>query len=169
MLQKSRFTRGFWLGLVILVVVLDQFTKWIATEHIQGQPRQEFLGGFFVLQYAENPGAFLSMGASLPDELRFIIFVLAVAVFLMIVAFFLFFRPQTPLASAVFALLLGGGIGNLIDRSLRENGQVIDFMNMGIGGLRTGIFNVADFAIVLAIGFGIMDFIAESKAKKKQA
>jgi signal peptidase II len=44
------------------------------------------------------------------------------------------------------SLVLGGGIGNLIDRIFNE-GRVIDFMNIGIGSLRTGVFNVADIAI----------------------
>jgi signal peptidase II len=46
------------------------------------------------------------------------------------------------------ALVAGGGIGNLIDR-LAYNGAVIDFLNVGIGGLRTAIFNVADVAVFL--------------------
>ena len=49
------------------------------------------------------------------------------------------------------ALLLGGGIGNLIDRLVNE-GRVIDFMNVGIGSLRTGVFNVADMAIMAGVG-----------------
>ena len=48
------------------------------------------------------------------------------------------------------ALYIGGGLGNLIDR-LFNNGVVVDFMNVGVGSLRTGIFNVADMAIMAAV------------------
>ena len=53
------------------------------------------------------------------------------------------------------ALILAGGIGNLIDR-ISNNGLVTDFINVGIGPLRTGVFNVADMAVlfgVLALGY----------------
>jgi signal peptidase II len=48
------------------------------------------------------------------------------------------------------SLICGGGIGNLIDRVARS-GYVVDFLNCGIGRLRTGIFNAADFAITLGV------------------
>ncbi len=54
---------------------------------------------------------------------------------------------MTPVRLAGCALLLAGAVGNLIDR-LRFDGLVIDFMNLGVGGLRSGIFNVADMAIM---------------------
>lgn len=161
--------RLIWFLLVAGIVLIDQITKVIAQKNLQGHDRIEYLGGFFVFQYAENPGAFLSLGADLPDEIRFIIFVVAVALFLIGIAYMVFVKTQPPLAAAVFSLLLGGGISNLIDRAFRENGQVIDFMNMGIGGLRTGIFNVADFAIVLAIGLGIVEFFVGAKQDREHS
>ena len=55
------------------------------------------------------------------------------------------------------SLVVGGGFGNLADRIFNE-GRVIDFMNIGIGSLRTGVFNVAD----IALSFGIVWFLAVS-------
>jgi signal peptidase II len=49
------------------------------------------------------------------------------------------------------SLIIGGGFGNLLDRMLHR-GAVVDFMNMGVGNLRTGIFNLADVAIVIGAG-----------------
>jgi len=50
-----------------------------------------------------------------------------------------------------FALILAGGVGNLIDRVLND-GRVVDFMNVGIGRVRTGVFNVADMALMAGVG-----------------
>jgi signal peptidase II len=60
------------------------------------------------------------------------------------------------------ALLLGGAIGNLIDR-VRFDGLVIDFMNLGIGPLRTGIFNVADVAISVGAVLLILPHFAPAR------
>jgi signal peptidase II len=59
----------------------------------------------------------------------------------------LFARRLEPWRVVALALVAGGGISNLIDRLL-YNGRVTDFLNVGIGSLRTGIFNVADMAIM---------------------
>lgn len=66
-------------------------------------------------------------------------------------------RSLRPAFIAGFSLIVGGGIGNLIDWTF-NNGAVIDFMNFGVGNLRTGIFNIADVAIML--GEGMLIFFA---------
>ena len=58
---------------------------------------------------------------------------------------------------AGLSLIAGGGVGNWIDR-LTNDGRVTDFLNVGVGGLRTGIFNVAD--VVLLAGVAIFIFAA---------
>jgi signal peptidase II len=59
-------------------------------------------------------------------------------------------KPQNPLVAVSVALIVGGGVSNLIDR-VRYGGYVVDFLNVGIGPLRTGIFNVADMAIMAGV------------------
>jgi signal peptidase II len=106
------------------------------------------------IQYAENPGAFLGAGSRLPPSARFALLVVINGVFLaLIAALVVFKRPAGRWQHLAVVLLLAGGIGNLIDR-LFHNGLVIDFLNVGIGPVRTGIFNVADMAIMA--GFGIL-------------
>jgi signal peptidase II len=63
------------------------------------------------------------------------------------------------------ALVAGGGISNLIDRLL-YNGRVTDFLNVGIGGVRTGIFNVADMAIMAGALLLLLN-MRDSKAEAK--
>ena len=71
------------------------------------------------------------------------------------------------LAVASSALIIGGGLGNLIDRILNQ-GAVIDFMNMGIGPIRTGVFNVADLAILAGI-FIFVVFYAKKRHNQAKA
>ena len=75
-----------------------------------------------------------------------------------------YLRQQSRASIHVWAMLLigAGGVGNLIDRVARE-GRVIDFMNMGIGSLRTGIFNVADVQIMVGMGLLLLFWRDTSK------
>ncbi|MFA7061088.1 MAG: signal peptidase II [Pedobacter sp.] len=96
---------------------------------------------------AENPGAFLSLGAGSPESIRFWVFTLIVGLILAGLLVYLLTSKNNSRARIIsLSLVLGGGIGNLIDRVFNE-GRVIDFMNIGIGSLRSGVFNVADIAI----------------------
>jgi signal peptidase II len=132
----------------------DQWTKSLATEHLRQAPAMSFLGDTLRIQYAENPGAFLGAGSNLAPSARFAILVIVNGIFLaLIAALILVKRPAGRAQRLAAVLLLAGGIGNLIDR-LFHNGLVIDFLNVGIGPVRTGIFNVADMAIMT--GFGIL-------------
>ncbi len=127
----------------------DQVTKTAAREILSGKGTLTYLGGMVRFQYIENPGAFLSLGAQLSPNSRFWIFSIAVSIFLVLTASFLFFRRMSTFSTIALALTVGGGIGNLVDRL--KYGQVVDFMNIGIGQLRTGIFNVADVAIMAGV------------------
>jgi signal peptidase II len=130
---------------------------------VKDRPPRIYLGDFFRIEYAENPGAFLSLGAGLSADTRFWVFAVAVGLFLLGASWVLF-RENLGESAAIpaekrldrltafsLAVIVGGGIGNLIDRSTRANHGVVDFLNMGIGNLRTGIFNVADMAIMLGV------------------
>lgn len=135
-------------------VGFDQVTKCIAAERLAGEPTRRYLGDTFRLLYTENTGAFLGMGADWPHGVRFVVFTLLSSLVVFVALAWLWARllkggtvvSWLPLVGAT--LLLAGGVGNLWDRISRE-GAVIDFMNLGIGSLRTGIFNVADLQIVV--------------------
>jgi signal peptidase II len=126
----------------------DQMSKTSARSLLASGNAQSYLGDSLRLQLVENPGSFLSLGASLPEHFRFALFTAAVAALLLgLVAASLFVRRLEPWRVIALALVAGGGISNLIDRLMYE-GRVTDFLNVGIGGVRTGIFNVADMAIM---------------------
>ncbi len=135
-------------GLIILTGVgCDQATKQIAAQQLRGTPSISFLHDVVRLQYAENQGAFLGLGTSLSPELRFWLLTVATAGLLLGLAIFLIVQWQLPRLSFIaLSCVLAGGLGNMIDR-LVHDGRVIDFLNLGLGSLRTGIFNIADIAI----------------------
>ncbi|HEY3309223.1 MAG TPA: signal peptidase II [Desulfuromonadaceae bacterium] len=141
----------------------DQVTKNIARQGLANSEPIAFLNDIFRLQYAENPGAFLSLGAGSSENIRFWVFTLIVGVFLAGMLVYLLVSPNNSKAKMIsLSLVIGGGVGNLIDRVLNE-GRVIDFMNIGIGSLRTGVFNVAD----IAISFGVVWLCAISLGNDK--
>jgi signal peptidase II len=141
--------------LTVLLLILsisvgcDQVTKRVAERHLTALGTQSFLDDTFRLEYAENPGAFLSLGSEWPEVFRVWLLPVATAAILAGFAAFLFLRPRMAhLEFLGLSLILGGGLGNLLDRVLRA-GRVVDFLNVGIGPVRTGIFNLADAVITL--------------------
>ena len=152
MLKLSRI--GLVAVLLFACVGCDQVTKVVARDHITLGHTQSFLGDTFRLTHTENPGAFLGMGASLPESARVVIFQGGVALLVLGLLWYALFARRVDDWSVVgFALLAASGIGNLIDRFLQD-GLVTDFLNLGFGSLRTGIFNVAD--VIGVIGFAIL-------------
>lgn len=135
-------------GILSSCIGCDQVTKKIATESLQDRPAQTFLRDTIRLEYALNPGGFLSLGSNLPAQIRYWLFISVDLVFMLLIAGFLLVRWKARLTVFTsLVCLLAGGIGNLIDRAT-QNGLVTDFMNVGIGPVRSGIFNVADVALV---------------------
>ncbi len=129
----------------------DQVSKSAARSLLHAGVTESFFADSLRLELMENPGSFLSLGASLPEHLRFSLFTAAVAVLLAgLVCAALFARRLTTVRFVALALVAGGGISNLIDRLLYD-GRVTDFLNVGIGSLRTGIFNPADMAIMAGV------------------
>lgn len=141
------------LGGVILLgcVGCDQATKSLARDYLQHHAAVSFLGDTVRLQYAENPGAFLSLGASLPHEWGMTLFTLGGSLLVLAVALYAFLTLKSGwLRMVAVALICAGGIGNIADR-IRYGGYVVDFLNVGVGPLRTGIFNVADMALMAGV------------------
>lgn len=148
MTQQTK-RRAIVLIVPLIIVVLDQISKQLARQTLLGKPAAEYAAGLLRIEYTENPGAFLSLGANLPDEVRFVVFTVFVVALLIGLAVFAWrMSDDTPMAVVVaIALVIGGGVSNLIDR-LANDGRVVDFMQLGVGPLHTGVFNVADIAIM---------------------
>jgi len=128
------------------VVSVDLVAKALFERAFSDQPMLHLLGDTVRIGFVLNTGVFLSLGSALSPALRFWLFVVGVGgVLAMLLGLTIRdSRFRTPEVVAV-AAIVGGGIGNLVDRV--QLGAVRDFLNVGIGSLRTGIFNVADMAI----------------------
>lgn len=157
--------------LVLLIVVanilLDQWTKGWAQTSLMGVPPISYLNDFFRLSYVENTGAFLSLGSDLPSWLHFLLLkALPVLMLGGLLVYTLFSDEMTRWQYVAFSFILGGGISNVVDRILY--GQVVDFMNMGFPGLRTGIFNTADVSIMFGLGLMIPTFVQQYRATRRR-
>jgi len=163
-IQKKWLVMGIVVGLLLTI---DQLTKEIAIFYLKGKPTYTFLGDIFRLQYAENKGAFLSLGAGMSEGFRFWLLGVVVLALLSFYTYYLLKDRPTREVVVGISLVVGGGVSNLIDRFCRAEGSVIDFMNMGIGSVRTGIFNIADMAIVAGVVLLFYDYWLSKRKKTK--
>jgi signal peptidase II len=146
-----RFAMPMLLAAVLVATIgCDRMTKRLASATLAGAPDRSFLAGTVRVAYAENTGGFLSVGAEWPAHGRIAVFVVITGALLaaMGVAIMRARWSRWPLLGAT--LFLAGGASNWIDRVV--HGRVVDFLNLGIGPLRTGVFNVADVAILAGLG-----------------
>ena len=146
--------------LVILLLVLgctvgcDQTSKHFARIRLGESGFVTLPGGFGELRLAQNPGSFLSLGASLPESLRLTLLTFGVGAGLCGILIYLVVSCRLRwLSFAGLALVWAGGTSNLIDRITRH-GRVSDFIFIQVGPFHTGIFNVAD--VVIMLGFAAL-------------
>ena len=140
------------LGLIFITVVgLDQWSKSWAVSSLKGYPTQQYFNGWLLLLYAENTGAWGSMGSGLSDTWRFWILTVLPFIFLAGLTWYTMFSKELkPYMVASYGLVIAGGLGNLIDRA--AYGYVVDFLWVGVPNvIGTNIFNIADVAIMIGV------------------
>ena len=140
---------------IVATIGCDRVTKHIAATTLADAPGRSFLADTLRLEYAENTGAFLSLGADWPRPVRTAVFGVGNTVLLVALAVMAVRRRWPKTALLGVTLFVAGGASNLLDRI--TSGMVIDFMNVGVGPLRTGIFNVADVAIMFGAGILVVE------------
>lgn len=145
-------------GLIGINLFLDQFTKIMAKVILEPNTIYPYFFDIIRLILVHNTGVAYSFGSDWPEHYRFIVFNLVVTVILGVLFWYVlkFLDEITLLRVIGFSFVISGGLGNLIDRYLRD-GAVVDFLNIGFGGLRTAIFNWADICITIGI-FLILTF-----------
>jgi signal peptidase II len=155
--------------ILLLLLVLagnyaaDRITKLLAVRYLDGEAPKEFFGRLMVLQYAENDGAFLGLGGAFPLPLKLALFI-AIPLAACAAGLFWAFRPSTKLSLAICAVsIIAGGLGNLQDRIMNDF-RVVDFLNFGLGPVRTGILNVAD----LSVTFGTLALLLLDSRMKRE-
>ena len=140
---------GVRLALVLVIAATigcDRVTKQVAVATLAEAPGRSFLADTVRLEYVENAGGFLSLGATLPSWVRTGIFTMGTGLTLLLLAGVAIRSQASGWMLLGVSLFVAGGASNWIDRLLR--GSVVDFINVGVGTVRTGIFNVADVAIM---------------------
>lgn len=135
----------------VAVVVVDQITKLLVKYFFRYGRPHEVLGDVVRLTYIENPG--MAFGINFGGQLFFTVFasIATVIIFIYIVRA----RRERLPSRLALSLILGGAVGNLIDRYLY--GRVVDFIDIGVGGTRWPVFNMADSAVT--VGMVILIFV----------
>ena len=134
---------------MVTTVGCDRVTKHVATSTLAGRPARSMLADTVRLAYVQNAGGFLSLGADLPLAARTVMFTVTPGILLLALVAFGIRLRWTGWPAFGLALFVAGGVSNWVDRVL--HGSVIDFINVGVGPLRTGVFNVADVAIMVGV------------------
>ncbi len=151
-------------GLAAFVVLLDQWTKWLIVKNMEYGERIALLDPWFGILSHRNRGAAWGM----LEGQMWLFSIVTVAVICAIVYFYHKEAKGKPIFQVGLMLLLGGAIGNFIDRIFR--GEVVDFVDVLIPVIKYDfpIFNVADAALTIAVVILMIGLIMEDKKEKKQ-
>ncbi|WP_404390447.1 signal peptidase II [Pseudoalteromonas phenolica] len=132
----------------LVTLVFDQLSKIWAAAVLTPWQMTSYLNDLFRIGYTENHGAFLSLGGAMSESMRTMVFIGVVGAFLTGISIYVLRdKKLTNKMAMAWALIVSGGTSNWLDRVLNDGG-VIDFLNLGIGSLRTGVFNIADMFIL---------------------
>lgn len=148
--------------LVLLNISCDQISKKVVRDNVSEADYIPIIDNHFILTNVENTGAMLGFGENLPPFLK-IIFLQGLPLIVLLVLLYRTLTKTTMNSWVIlaFAFVIGGGIGNLIDRI--AHGSVTDFFQIRMGVLKTGIFNMADVTVT----FGVLMIIILSFQKNK--
>lgn len=147
-----------------LVILLDQLTKWLVVKNMQLGERIDIIDPYLSLLSHRNRGAAWGM----LEGQMWLFYIVTVIVVIGIVYYFHTEAKGIPLFSVSLMLLLGGALGNFIDRLFQ--GEVVDFVSVLIPVINYDfpIFNVADAALSIGVGLLIIYIILDEKKNKKK-
>ena len=158
-----QFRNVYWLWLTVLTLLLDQVSKQLVAKNMQLFDEIPLLP-YLNLKRMHNTGAAFSMFSD-SSPLVFVTIGVVVSVGILI---WLRRNPRgQTLVAVALSLIMGGALGNVIDRVTR--GYVVDFIDFYIGGWHFAAFNIADTAISVGAGFMVLDMLLEMFRKKPQA
>ncbi|MFQ5801990.1 MAG: signal peptidase II [Candidatus Methylomirabilales bacterium] len=154
-------TRSFYV-IAITITVLDQFSKLLVQQMVRLGEIVSVIPSFFNLTYVLNPGAAFGFLARAPAAIRSPFFT---AISILAALFIIYYRFRHPrmglLPSLGLSFILGGAVGNLLDR-LRL-GMVVDFLDFYYGAYHWPAFNVADSAITVGVALMIVEIFTDRR------
>ena len=151
-------------GLAIFAIILDQWTKWLIVKNMELGERISVWDPWFGILSHRNRGAAWGM----LEGQMWLFTIVTLAVIVAIIYFYHTEAKGKPLFQVSLMLLLGGAIGNFIDRLFR--GEVVDFLDVLIPVINYDfpIFNIADAALTISVVMLLIAIILEEKAGKKK-
>jgi signal peptidase II len=161
---------GIFVGASLVSVLLDQATKLAVAANLGFADRIPVIEDFFYITHARNPGAAFGLFSDAPVVVRLTLFIGITLVALgMVVNFYRKLAPGDRFSALSLGLILGGAVGNLIDRVFR--GEVVDFLHFRLwGGYQWPDFNLADSFIVVGVAFLVIELLAaEGEARNGPA
>jgi signal peptidase II len=153
-----------WLGLSILIIILDQWSKLSVTATLQLYESIQMMP-YFNLTYVRNEGAAFSFLSNAGGWQRWLFTGLASVISIMITVWIVRLKPQELLLAVALSLVLGGAVGNLIDRV--AYGYVIDFLDVYYQGWHWPAFNVADSAICVGVFLMLLENFGIGRPEEK--
>ena len=166
MLPKTRI----FVGASLISVLLDQATKLTIDAKLGFSDRIPVIDDFFYITHARNPGAAFGLFGDSPVVIRLTLFIgITLVALAMVVSFFRKLAPGDRFSALSLGLILGGAVGNLVDRIFR--GEVVDFLHFRLwGGYEWPDFNLADSFIVVGVAFLVIELLAaEGESRKDPA
>lgn len=166
--SKSGWQWASWQQWVIVlacaaaVVGLDQLSKWLVTSNLARGEIARLIDPILWIVHSRNPDAIFSISLG-PKFIYFILPLIAIGFVV-----YLLLRPQSRYVTVLLGIIVGGGLGNLIDRI--RLGEVVDWISMGLSNTaRFATFNVADSSVVVSvILILIYEFFFSPSARKKK-
>ena len=154
-----------WIILLILIIFADQLSKWLVVAGLQGRDPVYIIKGVLRFTYVENDGAAFGM----LDDHRWVFLVLSTVMIAALIYYICKYKPTSKGVMTSLILIVGGGIGNMIDRVLL--GYVIDFIDFcAFPNLWKWVFNIADSCVCVGCAMFLIGAIYEevknTKAKK---
>ncbi|MGD1021530.1 MAG: signal peptidase II [Candidatus Sulfotelmatobacter sp.] len=150
--------RAIYLLIVLIVVLLDRWTKHLVAQRIRLYSHIQVIPGFFRLTHTENTGAAFSLFADSTAPWKTGLLIAFSVIALIVVSALLWKNHQAQVATGVgLSLIMGGALGNLWDRLAR--GRVVDFLLVYVKQYQWPVFNLADSAIVIGAGLLILEIL----------
>ncbi|WP_405102335.1 signal peptidase II [Oceanobacillus sp. FSL H7-0719] len=146
----------------LIVILIDQFTKWLVVANMEIGQRIPIIEDFFYLTSHRNSGA----AWGILQGQMFFFYIITMIVIVVIVYYMQRYAKNNTLLAISLSLLLGGAIGNFIDRLFRQ--EVVDFASFIFGNYHFPIFNVADSALTIGVILVIIATILEERNEKRK-
>lgn len=152
------------IAIIVGAIGLDQLTKWLAVVNLQGEPSFPLWPEVLHFTYVENTG----MAFGMMKDHRWVFMVFSTVAIVGLTVYLFRFRPESRWMQVSMAMIIGGGVGNMIDRIVL--GYVVDFIDFTL--IDFAVFNVADSFVCVGAGIMmlclILDLVKEIKLEKAQ-